>query len=486
MSQEKIDFDKIEPANGVLTEPIRGLQTKLIILTIIFVMIAEVLAFVPSVANTRLRWLNGTLDTAAAASVVVDGQDHMPLPKQIQSEALMATGTKRIVLRKDGASRVVASVAMPPQIARHYNLDETSPVQAIIDAFDTLIFGGDRIIRVTSQVADNNDMQIELVLSDTQLRNSMLIYSRNVLFISLIIAAITSGLLFFSVNRLMILPIRRLSQSMQRFSEQPEDATRIIKPAAGDDELWLAEQQLSAMQTQLHTTLRQQRRLADLGLAVSKINHDMRNILTTAQLLSDRMANVDDPMVKRFAPKLLNTIDRAVSYSSQVMSYGSAQESEPKRRLVQLHVVANELGETLAGDLENTQIEYVNEVPANLEIEADHEQIFRVIHNLSRNAVQALKADDEDDKAAVIKRLRVGAIPEDNAVRIFVDDTGPGMPAKAKEHLFKPFRGSARVGGTGLGLAIAKELIEAHGGTISLAEKPSTGTRFEIVIPTPV
>lgn len=483
MSDEKLELNEIEPANELLTEPIRGLQTKLIILTIIFVMIAEILAFVPSVATTRLRWLNSTLDSAAAASVVVDGQEYMPLPQQIQSEALMATGTKRIVLRKDGASRVVASVEMPPEISRHYNLDETGPVRAIIDAFDTLILGGDRIIRVTSQVADNNDMQIELLLNDTPLRNSMLIYSRNVLFISLIIAAITAGLLFFSVNRLMIQPIRRLSRSMQRFSEQPEDATRIIKPTAGDDELWLAEQHLSAMQTHLHTTLRQQRRLADLGLAVSKINHDMRNILTSAQLISDRMALVDDPMVKRFAPKLLNSIDRAVSYSSQVMSYGSAQELEPKRRLVQLHVIANELGDALAGDIQDDDIEYVNEVPENLEIEVDHEQIFRVIHNLSRNAVQALKSAFDDDAAAVVKRISIGATSEDNSVCIFVDDTGPGMPAKAKEHLFEPFRGSVRAGGTGLGLAIAKELIEAHGGTITLADKSTTGTRFEIMIP---
>jgi signal transduction histidine kinase len=162
------------------------------------------------------------------------------------------------------------------------------------------------------------------------------------------------------------------------------------------------------------------------------------------------------------------------------MSYGQAQEPKPKRRLVQLHVIADELGDALAGDIQDDDIEYVNEVPANLEIEADHEQIFRVIHNLSRNAVQALKADDE---AAVVKRVCVGAVSEDNTVRIFVDDTGPGMPAKAKEHLFKPFRGSARAGGTGLGLAIAKELIEAHGGTITLTDKSSTGTRFEIVIP---
>ncbi|MBO6919824.1 MAG: HAMP domain-containing histidine kinase [Rhizobiaceae bacterium] len=482
MSHEKLDLDNIKPAQEIGTKPVRGLQSKLITLTIIFVMLAEVLAFVPSVANTRLRWLEDRLNTAAAASIVFESQQVTELSAKVQSDTLMSTGTKAIILRKDGTSRIVASEEMPPAISASYDLDNTGPLAAIMDAFETLIWGGDRIIRVLGAVGESNDFQIELIISDDQLRHAMLIYSRNVLFISLIIAAITAGLLFFTINRLMLQPIRRLTWSMQNFSDNPEDATRIIKPDDGDDELWLAEQHLSAMQTQLHSTLRQQKRLADLGLAVSKINHDMRNILTSAQLISDRMANVDDPMVKRFAPKLLQTIDRAVGYSSEVLGYGRAQEAEPKRRVIKLAALTAEIKDVLSDDVQDDDIEIITKVPEELELHADSEQLFRVINNISRNAIQALKSDYDADPA-IVKRLCLDAFIKDNAVCITIDDTGPGMPARAKEHLFKPFQGSTRAGGTGLGLAIARELVQAHGGDIILAEKSTPGTRFEITIP---
>jgi signal transduction histidine kinase len=482
MSHEILEPNHIKKLAEPTDRPIHGLQSKLIFLTITFVMIAEILAFVPSVANTRLRWINDKLNTAAAASIVVDGQQYMQLPKKIQTETLMATGTKAIILRKDNTSRIVASVEMPPAITHTYNLDDTGPLDAVYDAFDTLLFGGDRTFRAYGQVGDSKDVQIELIMLDEQLRYDMLIYSRNVLIISLIIAAITAGLLFFSLNRLMIMPIRRLTNSMQNFSENPEDATRIIKPLKGNDELWQAEQHLSAMQTELHTTLRQQKRLADLGLAVSKINHDMRNILTTAQLISDRMANVDDPMVKRFAPKLLQTIDRAVSYSSEVLGYGKAQEAEPKRRVINLTMLASELEDALLGETQPENIEFTTDIPDNLEVHADNEQLFRVLYNLSRNAVQALKSDYDQD-VTIVKRLSFGAQLNDGHVCMHIDDTGPGMPEQAKEHLFKPFKGSTRAGGTGLGLAIAKELIQAHGGEINLVDKSTPGTRFEIKLP---
>lgn len=479
MTQDNIDLRHITP----LSKPIRGLQSKLIILTIAFVMIAEVLAFVPSVANMRLRWIEDRLDNAAAASLVVDGQKNITLSEAVQTDTLMATGTKSIVLRKDGESRVIASVDGPLSVDDHLNLDELGAVQAMTDAFDTLLFGGDRTICVFGRVADEDNIQIELVMEDRQLRHAMLIYSRNVLIISMIIAFITSGLLFFALNKLMIGPIQRITRSMQHFSKEPEDASRIMKPRDGNDELWLAEQHLCLMQTQLHGTIKQQKRLAELGLAVSKINHDMRNILTSAQLLSDRMANIDDPLFKRLAPKLLQTIDRALGYSSSVLDYGKASEPEPKRQLLRLHILVDDVHDSLAPQIENSGVEFYNHVTQDLEIEADREQFVRVLTNISRNSIEALSSLDPNDPA-LVKQLAISAGRNHNDdLSIFIDDTGPGMPFKAKEHLFKPFRGSARAGGTGLGLAIAKELVEAHGGTIRLVDKNSAGTQFEIRLP---
>tara|TARA_R110002020_G_scaffold993_6_gene4943 strand:- start:12846 stop:14261 length:1416 start_codon:yes stop_codon:yes gene_type:complete len=457
-----------------------SLSSKLLWLTILFVMIAEVLIFVPSVANTRVRWLADRLNIAAAAAVVIDAVNQMELPQSIQDDALMATGTKAIVLRRDGASRMIATADMPPVVTHQYDLSAVTPVGAIVDAFDTFLFGGDRVIRVYGPVADDPNMQIELVLEDAPLRHAMLIYGRNVFLLSVLISLITASMVFFAINRLLFRPVRRVTENMQAFSEDPENPANIIVPGPPVDELSAAEGHLAAMQTRLQQTLKEQRHLADLGLAVSKINHDMRNILTSAQLMSDRLAMIDDPMVKRFAPKLLRTIDRAVSYSGEVLAYGKAREAQPRRRFINLATLACEVRDIVTEETE-ADIHYVLDIDPGLEVEADSDQMFRVLYNLVRNAVQAFSADPADE--ALVQRITLSARRTGSVVEIRVTDTGPGLPAKARENLFQPFRGSARSDGTGLGLAIARELVIAHGGSIMLDETVTQGAAFRIELP---
>jgi len=457
----------------------RGLSGKLLLLTVFFVMLAEVLIFVPSVANMRIRWLEDRLNTAAAAGVVVDGLQGVQLSRPVQEETLMATGTKAIVLRRKDESRLIAAEDMPPQVDAQYDVAAMTPFSAICDAFDTLLFGGDKVVRIYGPVGDS-DAIIEVVMEDASLRKAMLIYSRNVFFLSIVISLFTATLIFLAINRLMIVPIRRMTTNMQDFSAEPSDPARVLEPARGRDELAIAGQHLSAMQQQLQKTLKQQKNLADLGLAVSKINHDMRNILASAQLISDRLADVDDPIVKRFAPTLLRTIDRAVGYTTEVLSYGRTTEPEPHRRFVKLRPLVSDVGEMLAID-PNAGIEFHIQIADDLQIDADSEQLFRVVHNICRNAVQALMNDHADGGSP--RTISVSAMRTGSVVSISVDDTGPGMPPKARENLFAAFRGSARSGGTGLGLAIARELVLAHGGTIALVEKPTPGTLFRIELP---
>ncbi|MBB5575119.1 MULTISPECIES: sensor histidine kinase [Rhizobium] len=458
-----------------------GLSGKLLMLTVVFILLAEVLIFVPSVANMRLRWLEDRLNTAAAAAIVIDGLQPVELPRALQKETLMATGTRAIVLRKDGTSRLLATAEMPSSVDEQYDLSDVSLPTAIRDALDTLLFGGNRVIRVFGPVGGDDSTGIEVVLKDTRLRNAMLAYSGSVLFVSILISLFTATLIFFAINRMMIRPIRRLTDSMQTFSQDPEDPSRVLVSDGGRDELAVAGRHLASMQSQLQKTLKQQKNLAALGLAVSKINHDMRNILSAAQLMSDRLVDVDDPMVKRFAPKLLRTIDRAVGYTTEVLSFGQTSESAPRRRRVHLLELIDEVRDILAID-PDSGIEFVVQMSPDLEVDADSEQLFRIIHNLCRNAHQALVAFAETAPDS-IRRITVSARRIGSVVSITVDDTGPGMPQKARENLFTAFRGSARSGGTGLGLAIARELVLAHGGTIALVEKPAAGTQFRIEIP---
>ncbi len=457
-----------------------GLSGKLLLLTVVFVMLAEVLIFVPSISTMRLRWLQDRLNTAAAAGIVIDGLQVSDLPRGLQDDTLVATGTRAIVLRKDGTSRLLAASDMPDAVDGQYNLAETTSWGSICAALDTLVFGGNRIIRVYGPIGDSA-MTIELVMSDASLRRAMLTYSGNMLAVSVLISLITATLIFFAINRLLIRPIRGLTLSMQDFSQAPEDPARIMAAGPGGDELALAGQHLAAMQAHLQRTLKQQKNLADLGLAVSKINHDMRNILASAQLMSDRLVDVDDPMVKRFAPKLLRTIDRAVGYTSEVLAYGQASEAEPRRKPVPLAALVQEVRELLAIEAD-AGIEFVESISADLMVDADGEQLFRIVHNLCRNAHQALLAPRATGSSE-LRRITVSAQRFGSVVSIDIDDTGPGMPAKARENLFSAFKGSARSGGTGLGLVIARELVLAHGGTIALAEKPGPGTLFRIEIP---
>ncbi|MCT7665115.1 sensor histidine kinase [Shinella kummerowiae] len=454
-----------------------GLSGRLLLLTAVFVLIAEVLIFVPSVANMRLQWLRDRLNTAAAASVVIEGLPDQELPRAVQAETLMATGAKAIVLKKQDASRIVAAADMPPSIDAQYDLSDVSTLTSIYDAFDTLVFGGDRIIRVFGPVGESST-RIELLLDEYKLRRAMLGYARNVFILSMIISLVTASPIFFALNRLLIRPIRRMTENIQDFTADPSNPARVLEPSGGRDEIAVAGVHLAAMQQTLQRTLKEQKNLADLGLAVSKINHDMRNILSSAQLMSDRLSDVDDPVVKRVAPKLLRSIDRAVGYTNEVLSYGRMREPEPRRRFVALRPLVQEVSEVLALDSRG-DIEFTLQVEPGLQVDADSEQLFRVIHNLCRNAVEALsQGNGVERRTVLVTGLRTGSV-----VSIAIDDNGPGMPAKARENLFAAFRGSARSGGTGLGLAIARELVLAHGGTIALVEKVTPGTLFRIELP---
>lgn len=457
-----------------------GLSGKLLWMIVLFIMLAEVLIFFPSIASMRIRWLDDKLNTAAAAAIVIDGLQPVELPRAVQKETLEATGTKAIVLRKDGTSRLLAMSEMPTSVDEQYDLTKVTPVSAICDALDTLIFGGNRMIRVYGPVGDTAT-GVEVVMKDRALRNAMFVYARNVLLLSILISLFTATLVFFVINRILIRPIRNLTGSMQDFSADPENPQNVFVGEGGRDELAVAGRHLTAMQVELQKTLKQQKNLAALGLAVSKINHDMRNILASAQLMSDRLVDVDDPMVKSFAPKLLRTIDRAVGYTTEVLSYGQASESAPRRRRIRLNELTQDVRDMLAID-PASGVEFVEQMSADLEVDGDSEQLFRVIHNLCRNALQALMMPGEPGTDG-IKRITVSAQRVGSVVSIIVDDTGPGMPLKARQNLFTAFRGSARSGGTGLGLTIARELVLAHGGTIALVEKPAAGTQFRIEIP---
>ncbi|MGF7008673.1 sensor histidine kinase [Aminobacter sp. BE322] len=456
----------------------RGLSTKLLLLTIVFVLFAEVLFFLPSIASYRLRWLEERLATAAAVATILVQGDPASLSRAAQNDVLMAIGAKAIAVRDGGVSRLLVVSEMPPTVDEHIDIAAAGVLRSMPAAMDTLLFGGDRVLRVYGKVGDSNK-EFELVISDNRLFRAMRANARYIVFVSLLISLFTAALVYGTIDRIMIGPIRAMTQSMLSFSRAPDDPSGVIVPERRADEIGVAERELSAMQTHLQKMLAEQKHLADLGLAVSKINHDMRNILASAQLMSDRLRVVKDPSVQAFAPKLVRTLDRAVSYSENVLAYGRAQEPPPARRRLRLRQLIEDMHGLLGLEPEGG-IEFVNAVDVAFEVDADADQLFRVLTNLSRNSVQAMAGMADE---AVVKRLTISAERQGSVSRILVNDTGCGLPQKARENLFAAFRGSARSGGTGLGLAIAHELVRAHGGSLELVESVGGRTTFAFTIP---
>lgn len=455
-----------------------GLSGKLLLLTIPLILIAEILIYVPSIANFRVNRLNDRLAAANTAALVLDAAPSGMVPDALARQILSSIGARAVALKTGKQRRLLAAADMPAKIDHDVDMRDMDAWSAIVDAFQVMLDSGDETIRILGP-APGSGQFIEVVIDEKPLRAAMFRFSRNVLLLSLVMAIITAALIYYALHHLFVRPMRRVTANLVAFHENPESTARIIEPSKRTDEIGLAERELSDMQRDLVSMLHQKSHLAALGLAVSKINHDLRNLLASSQLLSDQLASVPDPRVQRFAPKLMRSLERAIAFCQSTLSYGKAQEAPPDRRLLLIEPVINEVRES-AGLASDTSIEWVNAIERGLTVDADPDQLFRVLLNLVRNAAQALESDKS--KVATARQIRITGRRAGAVTILEISDTGPGIPEKAREHLFEAFQGSSRDGGTGLGLAIAAELIRAHGGELKLVEG-TIGATFRISIP---
>jgi signal transduction histidine kinase len=453
-----------------------GLSGKLLLLTIPLVMIAEILIYVPSMANFWMNRLNGKLAAANTAALVLDAAPSGMVPDSLARQILDSIGARAVAIKLGQQRRLLASAGLPQAIDHDVDMRSLTAWSSIMDSFQMLLETGNQAIRVIGP-PPGGGQYIEVVIDEAPLRQSMYVFSRNLLLVSLAIAILTAGLVYLALHFLFVRPMRRLTASLVDFHENPESLARIIVPSNRGDEIGVAERELSDMQRDLVSMLHQKSRLAALGLAVSKINHDLRNLLASSQLLSDQLASVPDPRVQRFAPKLMRSLERAIAFCQTTLSYGRAQEASPDRRMILIEPVVGEVRES-AGLASESSITWISAIERGLMVDADPDQLFRVLLNLVRNAEQALEGRPHDATA----QIRITGRREGAVAIIEVSDTGPGVSAKTREHLFEAFQTSGRPGGTGLGLAIAAELVRAHGGEIHLVEG-TIGATFRITIP---
>ncbi len=462
----------MQPPGPGLGGIVRGLSARLLVLTVFFVMLSEVLIYVPSIANFRHNYLEARLADANLAAVALEARPDNEVSVELARDLLDAADLIMVALKRKETRSLLLVLDMPPEVDVTYDMRAPTVMALIMDAFEALA-RGERTLHVIGAFPDGSEGFLEIILEERALRDAMLAYSTNILQLSIVISLLTASLVFLSLHVLFVRPMRDITASMIRFREAPEDAGNVVGPSARRDEIGAARRELARMQDEIRAALSQKTHLAALGAAVGKINHDLRNMLATAHLVSDRLAASDDPEVRRATPTLLDALGRAITLCSATLDFGKGEERAPRPECFRLRPLFDELMAHVG--LENdSRVAWLNDVAPDFEITGDREQLFRVFQNIARNAMEAMDYDGGFTTTA----WRDG---DWNCVELA--DDGPGLAQRARDNLFQPFAGSARRGGTGLGLANALELVRAQGGTLELAKSDAAGTTFLVSLP---
>ena len=449
----------------------RSLSARLLVLTIFFVMLSEVLIFVPSVARFRMTYFENRLAAGHLATLALQASPTGRVDQGLIDNLLARVGALGVALYRADGTVLRLDGSQPSHPDATIDLTHPDVLRAIRGSFITLFGDRARVLRVLGPSTTDSAETVEVLLDEPPLRDEMWDFGTRILELSIVISLMTAALVYLSLQWLLVRPMRRITASMVDFRGDPEDASRMIAASVRRDEIGVAERELAVLQETVRQALGQRARLAALGTAVTKINHDLRNILATARLVTDGLTASAAPEVRRIAPRLLDAIDRAVALCTHTLDFSreGAPPLAPARFL--LAPLIDEVGPGLAPS-EELVIE--STVEPELAIVADRDQLYRVFSNLANNAVQA-----------GAHRLCFSASREDAAIAIEIADDGPGLPPKARENLFRPFFGSARPGGSGLGLAIAREVMRAHGGELTLTSSTGAGTAFRLILPAP-
>ena len=454
----------------------RSLSGRLLLLTLFYVLLTEAFIFGPSIGRFHHDQLENHTKSAEIAVLPLTEAAGEKLSGDLRNQLLMRADANAVALRRPEMKELYLVTQMPRHIDLVIDLRNDNLFKQVYYAFDCLLMGGARTLRIIAPTAIKGAEAIEIFLDERQLRHDLVYFAERTALLALLISLVTAVLVFLSLYFVLVRPMRRVTHAMVAFRENPDDASRIVAASGRRDEIGTAERELASMQRELYGFLQQRGRLAALGLAVAKIQHDLRNILSSAQLASDRLASSEDPVVKRLAPRLITAIDHAVALATNTLRYGRAEEHPPERRRVALRPLVDDAGAAALSERGGTPPNFVAGIPSDLQVDADAEQLYRILLNLMRNAGEAVTGQADGE-------IRASAARNGRRVSIHIADNGPGIPQKVRERLFQPFAGAARPGGSGLGLVISRDLARAHGGDIALVSTGPTGSVFRIEIP---
>jgi hypothetical protein len=220
---------------------LNSLSGRFLILTTVFVMIAEVLIFVPSIARFREDYLLNRLERAQIASLALLASSDTMVTPELEAELLTNAGVLTVVLRRDQVRELVLASPMRAPISRQFDLRNANAPELIRDAMVQLIDTEERVILVTGTPVQGAGEVIEISVETAPLRMAMIDYGIRILILSAVISIITAGLLFFAVRRFLVQPMARVVEHMSDYADAPEDPRQVIMPTANLRELRAAE-----------------------------------------------------------------------------------------------------------------------------------------------------------------------------------------------------------------------------------------------------
>ena len=464
----------------------RGLSAKLLLMTIGFVMLAESVLFIPSAAIYRQTWIMDRVQQAQILAQAITGVPNYKASEMLSKDFMTQTYVELVAIKKDGTTQLV--LGAPPETMDFITVDMTNPRRFPLfrDAFGDFFSSKNQHLRVIAfaavqdegtQLAVNraDDPRLELIIPRDKLRESLWDYFERILLLSIVIAIITGGLIYLSMVLLIVRPLQLLLAHMRVFRKNPQYKQNIKRNRNRRDEIGELEREFFDLQQSLRSAFRQRERLAGLGLSTAKINHDLRNVLTTALLVSDRLTTQKDPKIADMGEKLVKTVERGVGLTEEVLSYSRAETADPDFQDVRLAFLLGEVAADTMGHFPSMQ--FINNVPTEVRVKADPDHLYRILHNLFRNAAMAMENSPRQS-------IQVEAEVTDEKVHLCIIDSGPGLPERAQKNLFLAFAASkGEQGSTGLGLSISKELAVAQNGDLRLMRTDAEGTHFQLSLP---
>ncbi|MEC7289803.1 MAG: histidine kinase dimerization/phospho-acceptor domain-containing protein, partial [Pseudomonadota bacterium] len=319
-----------------------SLSFRLFLIAIASVLVIEALIFVPSATRYRNDWLKDQIEAGRLAALALEAAPSRMVSEELEKDLLESAMVLAVAELYDERRDMILNPGEEICCTRKIVLYDDSPdFSEIGDTLGTFFAPKDRFLIIRA-AGSRPGRVIEIVADEKDLRQKLGTYGLNILGLSLLISIVTGGLLYLMLLLTVVRPIRRVTESVEQIRDEPGSWKRRLAPTSRGDEIGRAQNALSDMEEAVSNAFRQQERLAQLGEAVAKINHDLRNSLATAQLVSDNLSRSEDPRVAKSLPRLERALERAINLASDTLKYGRSSVPDSNIQTVRLFDLAEE------------------------------------------------------------------------------------------------------------------------------------------------